>query len=48
MIEFLVGLLGIGAVVMTMFGSRPIHRPGMIASSSEPSPAGNPPTPPAS
>ena len=46
--EFLVGMIGIGAVVMTMFGSRPMHRPGMIASSPDPSAAGTPPVPPAS
>ena len=46
--EFLIGMIGIGAVVMTMFGSRPIHRPGMIASSPDPSAAGTPPIPPAS
>ncbi|MGA7194635.1 MAG: hypothetical protein WBW94_13485 [Anaerolineales bacterium] len=46
--EFLIGMVGIGAVVMTMFGSRPLHRPAMIASSPEPSAAGTPPIPPAS
>ena len=46
--EFLIGIVGIGAVVMTMFGSRPMHHPGMIASSPDPSAAGNPPIPPAS
>jgi len=46
--EFLIGLIGIGAVVMTTFGSRPLHRPGMTASSPDPSAAGVPPIPPAS
>ena len=46
--EFLVGMVGIGAVVMTRFGSRPMYRPGMIASSPDPSAAGSPPIPPAS
>ncbi len=45
--EFLIGMIGVGAVVMTMFGSRPI-RPTMIASSPDPSGAGAPPIPPAS
>ena len=38
--EFLIGMVGIGAVVMTTFGSRPLHRPGMTASSPDPSAAG--------
>lgn len=46
--QFILGLIGIGAVVMTMFGSRPMYRPGMIASAPDPSAAGNPPIPPAS
>jgi hypothetical protein len=46
--EFLIGMIGIGAVVMTTFGSRPMHRPGMIASSPDPSATGTPPIPPAS
>jgi hypothetical protein len=46
--EFLIGMIGIGAVVMTAFGSRPIHRPGMTASSPDPSAAGAPPIPPVS
>ena len=46
--EFLVGMIGMGAVVMTMFGSRPIHHSGLIASAPDPSAAGTPPIPPAS
>jgi hypothetical protein len=46
--EFLIGMIGIGAVVMTMFGSRPMNRPGTLAPSSEPPAAGNSPVSPAS
>jgi hypothetical protein len=46
--EFLIGMIGIGAVVMTTFGSRPLHRSGMTASSPDPLAAGAPPLPPAS
>jgi len=46
--EFLIGMVGIGAVVMTMFGSRPMRRPGIIASTPDPSAASNSPIPPAS
>ncbi len=46
--EFLLGMVGMGAVVMTVFGSRPIQRPGMSASAPEPPAAANPPLPPAS
>jgi hypothetical protein len=46
--EFLVGMIGIGAVVMTRFGSRSIQRPGMTASSSNPTAASAPPLPPTS
>jgi len=46
--EFLIGMIGIGAVVMTSFGTRPMHRPGMPASSPEPPAAGSSPATPAS
>jgi len=46
--EFLVGMIGIGAVVMTSFGTRALQRPGVIASSPDPSASGTPPLPPAS
>jgi len=47
--EFLIGMIGIGAVVMTTFGSRPMHRPGgMTVPSQEPPVVGNVPIPPAS
>jgi hypothetical protein len=46
--EFIVGLVSIGAVVMTMFGSRPIQRLAMITPSPDSSAGGNPPIPPAS
>ncbi|HUI87764.1 MAG TPA: hypothetical protein VLX61_03455 [Anaerolineales bacterium] len=46
--EFLAGMVGIGAVVMTTFGSRPMRRPGLIASSPDSAAAANPPPPPAS
>ena len=46
--EFLIGIVGIGAVVMTIFGTRPIHRPGMIAPVPEQPAVSNPPLPPTS
>ena len=41
--EFLVGMVGIGAVVMTTFGTRSMRRPGMSASLPTP-PAATPPS----
>ena len=46
--EFLIGMVGIGAVVMTIFGTRPIHRPGATAPAAEQPAVSNPPLPPTS
>ena len=44
----IIGLIGTGAVVMTMFGTRPLAGPGTTASLSAPAAAPNEPIPPAS
>ncbi|HUH97479.1 MAG TPA: polymer-forming cytoskeletal protein [Anaerolineales bacterium] len=46
--EFLIGMVAIGAAVMTLFGSRPMHRPGLTAASPPAAAGGNPPLPPPS
>jgi len=48
MVGVLVGLIGFGAVVMTMFGTRPLLVQAQSASSSDPKPASGEPIPPAS
>ncbi len=44
----IVGLVGTGAVMMTMFGTRPVAGPSVIASPSAPQPDSTTPIPPAS